>query len=203
MRVSKLVSIILFAASALAARTAWAVNYDEAVNGDLSGDRLNPTAIALTLGLNRVTATSQSGDLEYFRLTVPSGFRLSAANVISNTSPSVSFIAVQSGSTFTEPPGNPNVANLLGYTHFGVGNGTVGTDILDNMGSVGGGTIGFVPPLVTGSYTFWAQETGASATYAIEFVLIDARVPVPRGAIALLAAALALIGFVSVRRRPA
>jgi hypothetical protein len=41
----------------LSSAAARATTYDESVNGDLSGDRLNPTTIALTTGSNRITAT--------------------------------------------------------------------------------------------------------------------------------------------------
>jgi hypothetical protein len=178
-----------------------ATTYDEAVNGDLSGNRAAPTPIALTAGPNRITATSAAGDLEYFRVTVPAGTRLAAIVVVSNTSSSLSFIGAQRGATFTEPPSGTNVAQLLGYAHFGVGNGTVGTDILDNIGSAAG-TIGFPPPLTPGDYTFWAQETsGVASTYTLEFQVapLPAAAPLPRYALVLLVIALALIGARRVR----
>lgn len=186
----------------LVSSVARATTYDEAVSGDLSGDRANPTPIALTLGSNRITATSASGDLEYFRVTVPAGRKLSTAVVISNTSASLSFIAVQAGSTFTEPPTGTVVGNLLGYAHFGVGNGTVGTDILDNIGT-GSGAMGFTPPLTGSTYTFWAQETsGTPSTYTIDFQVTASApaAPIPPLAIAVLAVCLGAIGVRQVRR---
>src|SRR5580765_4231956 len=46
----------------LLATPAWATNYDESVNGDLSGDRLNPTHITLAPGANLITATAVSAN---------------------------------------------------------------------------------------------------------------------------------------------
>ena len=130
---------------------------------------------------------------------------VSAVVAVSNTSPSISFIGVQRGTQFTESAGAPNVANILGYTHFGAGNGTLGTDILDNMGT-GAGAIGFTPPLTAANYTFWSQETSASpATYTLDFQVtaVPNAVPIPGGAFMLLAAALAIGGAFVLRRRVA
>jgi hypothetical protein len=159
---------------------AYADNYDEGVDGDLSGNQLAPTSISLDPGSNTVTATSISGDREYFTMNVPSGFQLSAIMVNSYVSTDmVAFIGVQNGTTFTEPPTGTNVANLLGWAHWGTAN--IGTDILDDIGA-GAGSQTFTPPLGAGDYTFWAQQTGANpATYTLDFQLT----PVPVGAPAL------------------
>ncbi len=154
----------------LIAPAAATVIHDESVNGDLSNDRLNPTGYTLSAGTNTLIATSVSGDREYVRLSVPAGLQLSSIiNVSYQGQDGTAFIGVQNGSTFTEPPTGTNVANLLGYTHFGTGPGTVGTDILDNMGT-GAGAQGFTPPLPSGNYTYWIQQTGTSAaTYQFDF----------------------------------
>jgi hypothetical protein len=197
-------SVTLVGAGILYSSGAWGTTYSESASGDLSGNRLVPTPIVLTVGSNPITATSASGDLEYFRLTVPVGFRLSAINVTSSTSTSLSFIAVQRGDTFTTDPAGAaaNPMLLLGWAHFGPGNGTVGTNILDDMG-VGGGAAGFVPPLGAGNYTFWSQETSAvPSTYSLDFVVTasPAAVPIPRKSLAFLALGLATIGVVRLRR---
>ena len=204
MRRSKLGAALSVVLGMFVSSTAWATNYDEAVSGDLSGDRLNPTIITLTEGSNLITATSASGDLEYYRLFVPGGKRLSAVVVVSNTSPSVSFIGVQRGTQLTESAPAPNVANILGYTDFGAGNGTIATDILDNMGT-GAGAIGFTPPLGAANYTFWSQETGAAATYTLDFQVtaVPTAVPFPGAAVVLLGIALLATGFLGIRPRAA
>jgi hypothetical protein len=149
----------------------FAANYDEGVDGDLSGDRLNPTSLSLALGSNTVTATSVSGDLEYLTINIPAGLQLTTAILSSYLSDDDrSFMAIQSGNVFTEPPA-ANIANLLGWVHFGTGPGQVGTDILDDLGSAPG-AIGFTPPLPGGDYTFWMQEGDIMpATYTVDLVV--------------------------------
>lgn len=84
----------------------------------------------------------------------------------------IGFIAVQTGSIFTEPPTGTNVANLLGYTHIGPGAGNLGSDFLPEMGQ-GSGAIGFTPPLTGEDYAFWIQQTGPSpVTYQLDFQVL-------------------------------
>ena len=200
----------------LSATTAFATNYDEAVDGDLSSNRLAPTPITLTVGSNTISATSRSsnsppptGDLDYFRVTVPPGTRLTAINVVSTTTPTFAFLAFQSGAALTESNTAPNPANLLGYNHFGPANGTVGTDILDNLAlgiPPNPAPIGYTPPLAAGDYTFWYQETSATATTSVfNFVVAaaPAPVPVPRTAMIALGAGLLLVAGVFGRRKRA
>jgi hypothetical protein len=176
-------------ASAASGQTIW----DEAIDGDLSNDRLDPTALVLSLGTNSLFATSVKGDREYVRLDVPEGMKLSGIILTAYESLSVqSFIGVQAGTTFTEDPANADVANILGYTHFGPGAGNVGTNILDDMGK-GEGAIGFKPPLPAGEYTYWMQETGTDpATWQFDFIVV----PSPGSATAILFG-----GLIAGRRR--
>jgi hypothetical protein len=180
-------------------------NYNEGIDGDLSGSMAAPTSISLDPGSNTITATSVSGDVEYFTVSVPAGFQLSALTVVAYTSiDPVAFIGVQNGTTFTEPPVGTNVANLLGYTHFGTAH--VGTDILDDIGA-GAGSQMFTPPLGAGNYTFWAQQTGANAsTYTLDLQLTPAPVGAPAlsaGAALLLAMGLGLLLAAMHRRKAA
>jgi hypothetical protein len=197
-------SILLVLLGLSLGSVASAADYDESMDGDLSGNRLAPTSIALGLGSNTVTATSVAGDLEYYTMAVPSGHTLSAVTLASYASlDGLAFVAVQSGTTFTEPATGTDVGQLLGWTHFGSGNSTVGTDILDDMGA-GAGAIGFTPPLPAGNYTFWSQQTGASSTtYALNFQVMAVPPPVPAlsgSAALLLGAGLGLI-LIGTRRR--
>ena len=178
----------------LATSTAFAgFSYDEGIDGDLSGDMQYPTSLgALMVGSNTVTATSVTGDIEYASLVVPAGITLDQI-ILQAYSGSFtrSFIAVQAGAEFTEPPVGTDVANLLGWTHFGTDFGVpgIGSDLLDNLGA-GAGAIGFTPPLGPGTYTFWIQETGITPiSYTLDFVAT----PTPATLLPL-----ALIGF---RRR--
>lgn len=181
------VSVIAIALSAPASAD---VFHDESVDGDLSNDGLAPTAFALTLGKNSLLATSVQGDREYVALTIPVGMSLSKIILVSYDGlDETAFIGVQAGAQFTEPPTGTDVANLLGWTHFGTGMGNVGLDILPDIGG-GPGAIGFTPPLGEGTYTFWIQQTGTSpATYQFDFVVV----PAPGAA--------ALLGIALVRSR--
>ncbi len=174
--------------------------YNEATSGDLSNDRLAPTPLSVALGSNTVTATSLSGDREYFRFTVPPGRRLNAiVNVASNGTRS--FLGMQNGTVFTETPTAPVAANLLGYSHFGNADATVGTDILDNMAASNGYFTGGLP---AGDYVFWSQETGSVATtYTFDFQIGAAptATPIPPVFAGLLALGLLGLGCAGLMRR--
>jgi len=194
-------TVVAIAAGVLVAPAAWAMDWDESINGDLSGDRLNPTARNLTTGNNTITAPSSAPDLEYYRINLPPGTRLTSITLTQfTTATTLSFIAVQSGPTFTEPPTGTNAAALLGWTHFGTGQ--LNTDILDNMGQAVT-SIGFTPPLGNGTYTFWSQETSASPTsYRLVFAVSAPAVPGFGPAYAaLLVLGLAWFGVRRLRRR--
>lgn len=80
----------------------------------------------------------------------------------------MSFIGLQAGGTFPEPPTGTNVANLFGWHHFS--STDAGSDMLDDIGA-GPGSIGFSGPLAASAYTFWAQDFGFQADYSMDFVL--------------------------------
>jgi len=167
------------------ASVANADNWDEGIDGDLSNNRLVPTVISLDPGSNTITATSVAGDPEYYAVNVPPGYELSALTLVSYASlDPISFVAVQNGTTFTEPATGTNVSQLLGWLHFTPS--LVGTDILDDIGN-GGGAIGFTGPQPAGDYTFWSQQTGANAsTYTFDLQVTVAPTDQPIGAIKLI-----------------
>jgi hypothetical protein len=191
-------AIALAVASAASAATIW----DEGVNGDLSNNRLAPTVLSVSPGSNTIIGSTVQGNIDYFTFTVPVGYEFSALILSSfSSADDVAFLAIQAGSTFTEPASGTVVGNLLGYTHIGTGAlaGTAdpGTDILDELGA-GVGSIGFTPPLGAGAYTFWLQQTQPQVVgYGLDVVLTVAA-PEPAG---LLLGALAIAGVVFVRRR--
>jgi len=144
--------------------------FDEAVDGEISGDATNPLALDLGNGSNVLAGSVVGGDLDYVTVHVPAGHVLSAIDLVSYESvDDQSFIGIQQGTVFTEPPVNTEVGNLLGFTL--MGDALVGTDILPAIGT-GDGAQGFTPPLDAGDYTFWIQETGPDASsYTLDLVV--------------------------------
>jgi hypothetical protein len=201
-----LVSIFL---TALAWPMLASADYIESVNGDLSGNFLNPTSIALVPnGSTRVSGTvtgagmGVSTDLDYFMVTVPVGQGLAALNVLPGTvggGAIGSFIAVFAGSTAANPATAVST-DTLGYYLYRTP-ADIGTDILDNMGTFNfmgvNPSIGFTPPLFAGNYTFWVQE-GALGTFPYNFELVLSSVPAPP---TILLMGLAGVAFLGLRRR--
>ncbi len=173
-------------------------NYNESADGDLSGNFQSPTSIVLIPnGSTTISGTIQgagmgvSVDLDYFTVTVPAGQMLVALNVLPGTvggGAIGSFIAIYSGSTAVNPVGAAST-DALGYYLYRAAD--IGTDILDNMATFNfNGTnpsIGFIPPLSAGAYTFWIQE-GFNGTFPYNFqlVLSSGPSPVPEPSIILL-----------------
>ena len=182
------------AVAAAGAHVQAATVWSESVQGDLSGNRTAPSVVALLPGDNDVIATSQGGDLEYFRVTVPTGAQLAGIALRSYSAFDVSFIGVQQGSTFTVDAAAAQPDDLYGYAHFGPGQ--VNTNILDDIGA-GFDAQGFTPPLPAGTYTFWVQQLSGATNYDLNFQV--APVPEP-GALGLLAVAAVGAGR-STRRR--
>lgn len=170
------------------------VIWDEAIDGDLSSDNLNPTLLAFAPGSNQVfgsTLPDPDLDPDFFTVVIPVGYELSGLifeRYISTEDQS--FLAVEVGGQITDT-GSP--AALLSALLIGSIEGTQqGDDLFDDLQNpnVFGG---FTGNLGAGSYTFWYQETGASTEYGFDFIVT----PVPAPATASLLAA----GLLMSRRR--
>lgn len=202
---SMAVAAALLPATASAGAVGAVGGWDEAVNGDLSGDGLAPSFVALTEGSNILRGTTGRNadtslvDLDYLTISVPSGFELTSMLVLDGTA-SIgfgSFIGLVGGNTFPVPPSTPDASGLLGWTLFDAGN--VGGDLLLFMSAPSFGSVGFTPPLPAGDYSFWIQETGIGvASYNFDMTL--AAVPEPATALSLLGG-LALLTAAARRRR--
>jgi PEP-CTERM motif len=187
------------AGALLLAPLAHASSWDEATNGDLSGDRLAPSALALTAGDNTVTGTTIAGDLDYLTVIVPTGSTLSQINLLSFVSADdLAFIGMQAGSTFTQSPTSPDVTQLLGWAHFGA-TPTPPAAYFDILGT-SPGAIDFSGPLPAGPYTFWIQQANTQlVSYSWDFVVTGGSVPEPATAGLALLGLTALLGRVANR----
>ncbi|MBD2597554.1 PEP-CTERM sorting domain-containing protein [Nostoc sp. MBR 210] len=158
--------------------------YDEAdpVNGDLSGDNLNPTVVNLSVGSNQISGSTTGNpnlDRDFFTFTIPVGRQLSQVILtnyvgLDGTGANQGFLAVQRGSSITSLTNNPP---LLGAALIGAAPGTLqGDNVLDDVGTAtsiqGSNFVGFRSGrLGAGTYTFWIQETaGGIQNYTLDFV---------------------------------
>lgn len=172
-----------------------AVVWDEANNGDLSNDGLNPTTVGVSLGSNIVNgSTGNPGtgvDRDYFRFTIPVGAALTSITIQPNTtvSGSSSFIGLQAGPQLTVTPSGVGVENLIGFSHYG--NADVGVNLLPLLAA------SFISGLPSGTYSLWLQETGGPVDYGIDFGVTA--VPLPAAAWLLMPGLLGL--WTRARRR--
>lgn len=165
------------------------VLWNEAVNGDLTGNRFAPHQLTATIGSNTIAATTGIGDLEFYTIIIPTGMELFAIEHTEYISDDFQmFIGMVTGDQFTVDPSNPDVSLLYGYTLYGTG--TLGQDILGEI-ATGPGAIGFTGPLGAGSYTLWAQQTGLSSVHTLDYKV--QAVPEPGSIFAMTLGILALI----------
>jgi hypothetical protein len=156
-----------------------AVVWDESVSGDLSNDRLNPTPINLSAGVNSLignvgVVTGTNLDIDYITINVPVGDRLSGLILNSYVGDDgTSFIGMENGSQITVPTTAFTAAGLQGWGHFGPDTSNqVGFDMLPNMSLSSLGSSGFTIPVPNGKYSFWIQQRdGFPTDYQFDFVV--------------------------------
>lgn len=197
-------ALLALAAGAQAGSTP-ATGWDEAVNGDLTNNNLQPNVLNVNLGgftiVRGTTGRAFAGgpiDLDYFTFTVPVGYELSAMMLLQGTVPLINsgFVGLMAGNSFTVPPTTQSAVGMLGISLYSEND--IGTDLLPVMGIPSIGSSGFTPPLPAGAYSFWVQETGIGvASYGFGFAVT----PVPEPATVLtMLAGLALLGAALKRR---
>ena len=179
----------------LAVGPAVAVGLDEALDGDISGDRFAPTVIPLASGENLVrgffglSPVPDVADLDYFTLNVPAGYELRNIFLVAlNPGGSNSFLGLAVGAQFPLAPNVPDPSSLLTWAH--VFTAQVGLDLMPVVLHLGA-------PLPAGSYTFWSNETDTSASWSYAYRFNIVAVPEPSTALLL------ALGLVGLRARPA
>jgi hypothetical protein len=175
--------------------------YDEAIDGDFSDDRFQPTTLTLGAGLNTLTGTFGGPvipdvlDLDYVTITVPQGYTLDSFLVLNaNVGGAFSFIGMEAGPIVTIPWDWTQIKSpLLGWAHFG--SASIGVDLLPEMGNAPG-AVGFSGPLTAGTYALWIMELESGSPYDYSFGIHLTAVPGAPGL-----AALALVPLLRGRRR--
>lgn len=177
----------------LVASAAAASVYNESIDGDLSGDRFNPTLISVDNGLNTVTMqvvdSASGGDRDYFTFSIGAGQSIDSIVVTDAFNPaggfdSTAFVGLAFDSIFDFDPDTFVGPGLQGF-------------VLTDMSVVGAESIetlsGGLSSLGAGDYSFWVQQTGSDLT---ELSLAINVVPSPSAM-----GILALGGLAAVRRR--
>ena len=181
-------------------------SHDEAINGDISDNRMAPTTLNLSAGSNTVaglfgvSSTPGVQDLDYFTVVVPPGTKLSQVILTQlRAGGGKSFIGIQAGPVMTLTPTSTDPSPLLAYGH--IFNSLQGSDLLPAIAIENG--------LAAGTYTFWMNETdiGEMYPYALDFV-VEALPPTPIPAVTpwsavVTGSALLAIGLFKLRRHPA
>ena len=190
-----IVPIVVAALSIAAVPAHAATVWDEAVQGDLSSDRLVPTVLTTGAGINAVLGSVGDGgggvDRDYFSFSVPAGWQLAAMVLRPETlvSGGASFLGIQAGTQVTVTPDGFGADALLGYVLYDPEQ--IGKNLLLEMGLPGG-------ILGSGTYSVWVQELGGQSPYGVDLLVAQAPIPEP-GAAALLL--VGLLGVAAWRRR--
>jgi len=186
----------------LLAGRAFALDYFEPEEGDLSDDYTMPTPLALDVGNNLVIAsvvdsTAPGGDVDYFSIELPSGSALSGLSLEGQRNfggDDIFFLGMVEGTAFPVSNVDATAADLLGYTL--VDDSLLFRDLLPSM-SEAPGAVGFTMALNSPNYSFWVQQTGTRTEYVFDF-RVD---PIPEPAHIALISGLLVLMFLWWKRR--
>ncbi len=158
---------------AMVCNDADAVNLSETDAGDFSDDPASPNSWPLGAGINQLSASTESGDLDYVQFTVGNCDTLDTITVNAYSSDAgdpVAFFALQQGTSFTVTPAEAaaDTSSLFGFRHFGTAD--IGVDVLAEAGQAPG-AVGFTSPLPAGDYALWLNQTGSLSTYTFDFAV--------------------------------
>ncbi len=194
MRVYLLIS--LFVVSCVP--TSYANDYQESIDGDLSGDPLNPTAVSLDVGINTVTGRVSAPDdtRDYFTFSIGAGqeltelFLLEYTDLDTGGTGNRGFIHLDDGSQ-SVIPGPTTALEFLGGSHLDRATfPSPSDDVLQALAAAPQGGVGFTTPLGPGDYTINVQQTGPQSTgYSLALNVV----PEPSGVMLFAAAALGLV----------
>ncbi len=196
LRLASFAILVVTAAAAFLCTTELSaqVIYDELVDGELSGDNLNPTdLLVFDVGFNTVAGTvvdalGNDPNVDVFTFDILEGTSLDGIFLNSfNSTDNVAFIGIDDTDSFpfnaSQLSNNPNQDEFIGGLLFG---NDVGVNLIDDIGNGFGS--GFTGPLGPGQYTVYLQQlTGATVDY--EFGFAVSGVPEPGSGIVLLVAA--------------
>jgi hypothetical protein len=155
------------------------LDYDEAVDGDLSNEAGTPTALTFNLGDNTITGsvtTSAPADTrDFITFTIPHGLQLSALRLLSyrdlpaNVPGNRGFHAINLGAT-SLVPSPATEGSFLGGDH--VDGAAEGSDLLPALADGEPAGTGFTVPLGAGTYSYVIQQTGPPLSgYKLQFVV--------------------------------
>jgi hypothetical protein len=203
MKSRRLTTLLLALTCSMSVATAArAGNYNEAINGDLSGVPASPTAWLLGEGANVLTGAGGPDDMDVndydlVAFTVPGGMQLNSIIITSfGIDGRQNFFGVQEGSPWLDELGMDVVGTYLtGYELVEVSE--IGSDLLQKMVDVNNPN-SLQPPLGSGVYTLLAQDTSSPFSYTLTFNVSN--VPEPTGALVGGVAALAFAGVARRRR---
>ncbi|MEO1530194.1 MAG: PEP-CTERM sorting domain-containing protein [Planctomycetota bacterium] len=187
----------LFAATVLLATNSAlaAVVHDESIDGELSNDNLNPTALNFTVGDNTVIGTIEDAfglaNTDVFTFVVPTG-SVWTSLVVDNyqSTDNLAFLAIDDTDSFPYDANQLNLVDFgqlpddayIGGTTFGAADAAGGFNLLPRAGIVTGS--GFTPPLPSGTYTIYLQQIGAETNYSLTTTIVST-IPEPSSALLL------------------
>ncbi|MCC6492955.1 MAG: hypothetical protein IT424_08035 [Pirellulales bacterium] len=148
----------------------FAAQYNEFVQGDLSGDGAAPSVLALGEGSNLLVAQSSRIDDDFLKIVLPLNLVVDRVTVEFHMDPDQIFFGLQAGATWTAGDAEIDPSQLVGWVDFPTDPGAAhtGEDILDDLGFAPG-AIGFVPPLSSGTYTALFRAPSTAIDFALDF----------------------------------